>query len=389
MNTFLLGFDGELSHARLGRVHRGTAQLLLRHVFARHGLHDLRAGEEHIRGTLLHDDEVGQRRRIDGTAGTGAEDGRNLRNDTRAHHVTLENVGITRQSVHTLLDTGTARIVQTDAGSAVAHRHIHNLADLVGHRKRQRTCRHGEVLGKDIDQAAFDRTVTRYHTVAERMLLLHTEVVATMRDEHVELLEATLVEQHLDTLACGVLTLLVLLVDRLLTTAHTSHLAVLDELVDLVLNFTHNRKYAVKLFILVLAKLRQDALGGFRMQESDGHALGTLAGRSVDQTDALGGCIGQLLLDILAGECHVVDTDALVLDELGDGRFGRRRLEQLDLRLAQLEERRADFLVGNLFDRITFQTQYVFPIGNRLIQTFDCNAKMLNVRYFHNFKRFN
>ena len=78
----------------------------------------------------------------------------------------------------------------------------------------------------------------------------------------------------------------------------------------------------------------------------------------------------------------MVDTDALVLDELGDGRFGRRRLEQLDLRLAQLEERRADFLVGNLFDRITFQTQYVFPIGNRLIQTFDCNAKMLNVRYF-------
>ena len=62
---------------------------------------------------------------------------------------------------------------------------------------------------------------------------------------------------------------------------------------------------------------------------------------------------------------------------------------QLDLRLAQLEERRADFLVGNLFDRITFQTQYVFPIGNRLIQAFDCNAKMLNVRYFHNFKRFN
>ena len=60
-----------------------------------------------------------------------------------------------------------------------------------------------------------------------------------------------------------------------------------------------------------------------------------------------------------------------------------------DLRLAQLEERRADFLVGNLFDRITFQTQYVFPIGNRLIQAFDCNAKMLNVRYFHNFKRFN
>ena len=72
--------------------------------------------------------------------------------------------------------------------------------------------------------------------------------------------------------------LLVLLVDRLLTTAHTSHLTVLDELVDLVLNFTHNRKYAVKLFILVLAKLRQDALGGFRMQECDVQAFRTFLG---------------------------------------------------------------------------------------------------------------
>ena len=49
LDAFLLGFDGELSYARLGRMHRGTAQLLLRHVFARHGLHDLRTGEEHIR----------------------------------------------------------------------------------------------------------------------------------------------------------------------------------------------------------------------------------------------------------------------------------------------------------------------------------------------------
>ena len=59
----------------------------------------------------------------------------------------------------------------------------------------------------------------------------------------------------------------------------------------------------------------------------------------------------------------------LVLDVLGDGRFLRRGLQQLDLGLAQHEERRADLLVGDLFDRITFQAQYVFPIGNRLIQT--------------------
>ena len=71
------------------------------------------------------------------------------------------------------------------------------------------------------------------------MLLLHTEVVATMRDEHVELLERTLVQKHLDTFARRVLALGMLGVDTLLTASETRGFAVLDQLVDLVLNFTH------------------------------------------------------------------------------------------------------------------------------------------------------
>ena len=72
------------------------------------------------------------------------------------------------------------------------------------------------------------------------MALVHAEVVAAVRDEHVELFERSLVEQHLDTLAGRVLALAVLCVDPFLTAAHAGFLAVFDERVYLVLNFTHD-----------------------------------------------------------------------------------------------------------------------------------------------------
>ena len=71
------------------------------------------------------------------------------------------------------------------------------------------------------------------------MALVHPEVVAAVRHEHAELLEGAFVEQHLDALAGRVLTLGMLGVDTLLTASETRGFAVLDQLVDLVLNFTH------------------------------------------------------------------------------------------------------------------------------------------------------
>ena len=72
------------------------------------------------------------------------------------------------------------------------------------------------------------------------MTLVHAEIVAAMRYEHVELLERTLVQKHLDTLARRVLALGMLGVDTLLATSETRRFAVLDELADLILNFAHN-----------------------------------------------------------------------------------------------------------------------------------------------------
>ena len=92
---------------------------------------------------------------------------------------------------------------------------------------------YGEVLCKDEYQATVDGTAAGYHTVAQELLLLHSEVMAAVLLEHVVLLEGTLVEQHLDALAGSVLTFIMLLLNGFLATTETSLLALLDELLNL------------------------------------------------------------------------------------------------------------------------------------------------------------
>ena len=136
-------------------------------------------------------------------------------------------------------------------------------------------------------------------------------------------------------------------------------------------------------FVLFLAEFGRNALGRLRVREGDRQSFGALARGLVEQADALRFGISQLLLDILAGQRHVVDADAAVLDVLGDGRVLRSGFQQLDLGLAEHEEGRADLLVGNLLDGIAFQAQYVLPVGNGFIQALHCDAKMLDMRNFH------
>ena len=72
-----------------------------------YGLYNLRTCQEHVRSLLLHDDEVGQGWRVNGTTGARAHDSRNLWDDTRSEDVALENLTITSEGADTFLDTGT------------------------------------------------------------------------------------------------------------------------------------------------------------------------------------------------------------------------------------------------------------------------------------------
>ena len=127
-------------------MYGSTAKVFHAHHLVGDGLHHLGTGDEHIAGVLGHHDEVSEGGRIDRTAGAGTEDGGDLRNDTAGEDVALENLSVAGEAVHPLLDTGTARVVETDDRCAHLHGLVEHLANLVGDGFGKRTAGNGEVL---------------------------------------------------------------------------------------------------------------------------------------------------------------------------------------------------------------------------------------------------
>ena len=236
---FLFALGHEMTHTALLRVHTCAAQVFLRHVLARHGLHHLRASEEHIADAFKHHDEVGQGRRIHGAAGTGTADARDLGHHAAGFDVALEDVAETSQSVDAFLNACTTRIVQADAGCAHLHGLVHHLANLLGHRFRQRTAVDREVLSEYVHQASVDSAATGHNAITQEVLLLHAEVVAAMEFEHIHFFERAFVQQEVYALTGGSLTLCVLLFDSFFAAAEACLLAKLDELFDFLQLFTH------------------------------------------------------------------------------------------------------------------------------------------------------
>ena len=81
-----------------------------------------------------------------------------------------------------------------------------------------------------------------------------------------------------------------------------------------------------------LGVLDQDPVLGLRVEEAD-HAGEPLAGRLVDQRNALRLRRLQLRRDVVGREAHVVQALAALLEELRDAAVRIDRLEQLDLAL--------------------------------------------------------
>eukprot|EP00128_Syssomonas_multiformis_P013753 Colp12_sorted_trinity150504_noHs@3106 len=119
-------------HTGDGGVGVGAAKHFLGHVLLGHGLHHVGASHEHVRRVLHHEDEVRHSGTIDGATSAGAHDQRQLGDHTRSVHVLQEHVRVTAQTVHALLDSGSAGVVETDDGGTDSQGHVHHLADLLG-----------------------------------------------------------------------------------------------------------------------------------------------------------------------------------------------------------------------------------------------------------------
>ena len=111
----------EVRDTRRAAVRVGAAQLLHRHVFVRHRLHDVRPGDEHVRRAARHEDEIGDRRRVHRAAGARAENRRDLRHHARRERVAQENLGVPAERDDAFLDARAARVVEADHRRAVAH----------------------------------------------------------------------------------------------------------------------------------------------------------------------------------------------------------------------------------------------------------------------------
>src|SRR5438445_7851843 len=97
---------------RLCGMGHGPAELLVGHLLPGDRPDDLGTGDEHVGGVLAHEDEVGDRGGVDSPPGAGTEDDRYLRDDPGGPDVAVEDVGIAGKGRRSLLDAGTAGVVE-------------------------------------------------------------------------------------------------------------------------------------------------------------------------------------------------------------------------------------------------------------------------------------
>ena len=152
----LVGRD-ERGDARLGGVAHGAAELLERDLLAGHRLHDVGAGDEHVRRLVDHEDEVGHGRAVDRAAGARPEDHADLRHDAGRQHVAVEDAAVAGEGDDALLDAGAGAVVEADDRRADLERQVHQLVDLLGEHLAERAAEDGEVLAEDEHLAAVDR----------------------------------------------------------------------------------------------------------------------------------------------------------------------------------------------------------------------------------------
>ena len=191
----------EVRDAGLRRMRRRAAELLERDLFSGDRLHDVGTGDEHVRGALDHEDEVGHRGRVDGTAGARAHDQRDLRDHPARLDVAPEDLRVSGERDDAFLDPRAAGVVDPDHRTAVLHGQVHHLADLLGEDLAERAAENREVLREKKDPAAENAAVSRDDGVAVRATIHHPEVRFAVADVAVELDERARVAQLLGTLA--------------------------------------------------------------------------------------------------------------------------------------------------------------------------------------------
>ena len=192
-----------MGDARRRVVDVAAAELVERHILAGDHADHLGARDEHVPLARDDEDEVGDRRRVDGAAGARPRDDADLRDHTRRPDVAQEDVRVAGQRDHPFLDPRAARVVDADDRDPIAKGELLDLDDLLRRDLAKRTPEHGRVIRVDGDGAPVDLAESRHHAVPGEPPLLHAETVSAICGEDVELHERALVQEHVDPVASG------------------------------------------------------------------------------------------------------------------------------------------------------------------------------------------
>ena len=121
----------EVAHTAHAVVGHGTTEGFLVHILISHSFHHVRTCDKHLALFLHHENKVCECRRVAGTASTRTENGANLWDDTRRHHVALKDVGESSERFHTFLNTCTTRVIEADDWCTILERKILHLGYLL------------------------------------------------------------------------------------------------------------------------------------------------------------------------------------------------------------------------------------------------------------------
>ena len=173
----------ELRDAARRGVRVRAAERFERHFLARHGLDDIRPGDEHLRDAVHHHDEIGHRGRVDGAARARPGDDRDLRDDAGALHIAIEDIAVPFQPLDALLDARARAVVDADHRHARRARLVHHLDDLLREDLAERAAVDGEILREDADGPPVEQAEPGDDAIAERMPLRHREMLGAMDGE--------------------------------------------------------------------------------------------------------------------------------------------------------------------------------------------------------------
>jgi hypothetical protein len=131
------------------------------------------------------------------------------------------------------------------------------------------------------------------------------------------------------------------------------------------------------------AEFRQDAAGGFRVQERDLHSFGPGTRIPVDQLHPLRSRIREGRGQILHRKGNVMDPLSPLFDEHPDGSGRIGAFEQFNLRTTDKEECGSDFLVRDIFHCVAAKPQNAFVVLPRLVDAADGDADVFDVGNGH------